>query len=56
MKHGPPMSAVITPTGISVGAITVLARASQRTRNAPPSSKHEGITILLSRPEIFLTM
>ena len=38
------MSAVITPTGSSTGAITVLARTSQPTRNAAPNSTDAGST------------
>ena len=43
MKNGPPASAVRTPTGISVGAITVREMVSQTARNAPPASMEHGI-------------
>jgi hypothetical protein len=41
-KNGPPSSAVMMPTGNSVGAITVRAAVSQITRNAPPNSSVAG--------------
>ena len=43
-KNGPPISVVMTPTGISTGAITVRARPSQATRNAAPKSAAAGST------------
>ena len=41
-KNGPPMIAVTTPTGISVGAITVRATVSQITRKLPPNNTVAG--------------
>ena len=37
-KNGPPIRAVTTPTGSSIGARTVRASVSQSTRNAAPNS------------------
>ncbi len=42
-KNGPPRSAVITPTGISAGEISVLERVSQKIRNVPPKIKVVGV-------------
>jgi hypothetical protein len=42
MKYGPPSTEVTTPTGISVGAITVRASVSQITRNPAPTKKAQG--------------
>jgi hypothetical protein len=44
MKKGPPNSAVITPTGISVGASTVRESASHAARNAAPRKIEHGIS------------
>ncbi len=49
-KNGPPSSAVITPTGISAGAISTLASVSQNTRNAPPKKKLAGVKNRWSAP------
>jgi hypothetical protein len=35
-KNGAPIIDVITPTGISVGAKSVRAQVSQKTKKAPP--------------------
>ena len=43
-KNGPPMSAVMTPTGSSTGARIVRATTSQPTRNAAPKSADAGST------------
>ena len=48
------MRAVIAPTGISDGAIAVLAMVSANTKNEEPTKKEAGITILLSTPRIIL--
>src|SRR5580704_13284107 len=50
MKKGPPASAVITPTGISVGARTVRERVSQRARKAAPKRKEHGSNARWSAP------
>src|ERR1700722_17816457 len=50
MKNGPPASAVTTPTGISVGAITVRDRVSHTARNAAPSRNEHGISMRCSAP------
>ena len=42
---GAPMSAVITPTGSSTGAMSVRASTSQPTRNAAPNSADAGRTM-----------
>jgi hypothetical protein len=41
-KNGPPHSAVSTPTGISVGAITIRDSVSQTPKNAAPSKNEQG--------------
>ena len=43
-KNGPPISAVMTPTGSSTGAMTVRDSTSQPTRNAAPKSADAGST------------
>ena len=45
-KNGPPSSAVITPTGISAGAMMVLETASQSVRNMPPNRRDAGARYL----------
>jgi hypothetical protein len=45
MKKGPPMSAVIAPTGISVGDNSVRAPVSHKMRNAPPRKNAPGTRI-----------
>jgi hypothetical protein len=50
MKNGPPASAVTTPTGISVGAITVRDSVSHNARNAAPSKNEHGINMRWSAP------
>ena len=42
MKNGPPSIAVITPTGISLGASAVRATVSQSIRNPPPTQNDVG--------------
>jgi hypothetical protein len=49
-KKGPPNIAVIIPTGISVGARSILASVSQATRKLAPKSMHAGISIRRSGP------
>ncbi len=41
-KNGPPSSAVITPTGISAGAMTVRAKVSHNVRKDPPARMEAG--------------
>ena len=43
MKNGPPNRAVITPTGISAGAMIVRARVSHNVRNIPPKRIVAGV-------------
>ena len=43
-KNGPPMMAVMMPTGNSIGANTVRAMTSQTTRNAAPKNVDAGST------------
>ncbi len=45
MKNGPPMTAVTTPTGSSIGAMIVRATRSHKTRNAAPNSEAAGKTM-----------
>ena len=45
-KKGPPRRAVITPTGISAGAITVRASVSHRTRKVPPKRNDTGASLV----------
>ncbi len=54
-KNGPPVSAVITPTGSSNGAMMVRATTSHPTRNAAPRHAEAGITTRWSAPTISLT-
>ena len=54
MKKGPPHIAVITPTGISVGARSVRARVSASTRYILPDSPAAGKSSLWSEPIIIL--
>jgi len=42
MKNGPPANAVTTPTGISVGAMTVRDSVSHTAKNAAPSRNEHG--------------
>ena len=49
-KNGPPNIAVIIPTGISVGAMMVLAIVSQIIKKLAPNSIDTGIRILRSEP------
>ena len=46
----------MTPTGISVGAITVLATVSQMIKKLAPNSMEAGINILWSGPMSKRTM
>src|SRR3954453_268965 len=50
MKQGPPTKAVMTPTGISTGASTVLERTSDRARKEAPIRNEVGIRIRWSAP------
>lgn len=56
MKNGPPNSAVIIPTGISIGEIIVLAIVSANIINIAPSSADAGRRILWSGPINSLTI
>src|SRR5205085_11518855 len=56
MKNGPPRRAVITPTGISVGAKSVRAAVSHNTRNAAPRKKDAGISVRWPGPETSRTV
>ena len=49
-KNGPPNIAVMIPTGISVGAMMVLAIVSQMIKKLAPNSIDTGIRILRSEP------
>src|SRR5262249_15741534 len=51
-KNGPPNMAVMTPTGISIGANSVRAARSHTTRNAAPNSADAGRTRRWSTPTI----
>jgi len=42
-KKGPPNNVVITPTGISAGAITKRPMPSHKIKNAPPNKQLAGI-------------
>jgi len=42
MKNGPPASAVMIPTGISVGVSSVRAKVSAMTRYIPPMHADAG--------------
>ena len=44
-KNGPPISAVMIPTGSSTGGMIVRDRMSQPTRNAAPNSTEAGSTM-----------
>ena len=46
MKKGPPNKAVIIPTGISMGDITVRAMVSAKIINMPPAKADAGNSIL----------
>ena len=48
--------AVIIPTGISVGAMRVLATVSQTIKKLAPNSMEAGIRILRSEPTISRTV
>ena len=50
MKNGAPISAVIIPTGISLGSNIFLAIVSARSRTIPPLTADTGRSILLSGP------
>lgn len=52
MKKGAPTNAVTAPTGISDGAIIVLAKVSESVKKIAPIKKEYGITNLLSIPHI----
>ena len=43
-KNGPPMSAVMTPTGNSMGAMTVRATTSHPIKKAAPNNAEAGST------------
>ena len=47
---GPPMDAVISPTGISAGAITVRANKSDIINKKAPANAEQGISFLWSEP------
>src|SRR3989338_1839581 len=49
-KNGPPMIAVMTPTGISTGGAMVRANMSHRVKNKPPKSRLAGAKNLWSGP------
>jgi hypothetical protein len=51
MKNGPPSIAVITPTGISLGASIVRAIVSQIIRNPAPTKNDAGINTRWSAPK-----
>src|SRR6266852_1091094 len=50
IKNGPPHKAVITPTGISVGASTVRESVSHSARNAAPNRQEHGSSTRWSAP------
>ncbi len=53
---GPPRNAVITPTCITAGIMTVLPMMSEVIRSAAPKKAEAGIRYLLSAPMKSLTM
>ena len=55
-KNGPPSIAVIIPTGISVGAMIILASVSHKTRKLAPKNMDAGNNILRSGPTISHTI
>jgi hypothetical protein len=46
MKKGAPQNAVIIPTGISVGAIIVLATVSEQIKKHAPNKAEDGSNAL----------
>ena len=56
MKTGPPITAVIIPTGISVGDMMVLATVSQITSSTPPDKNEHGSITRWSEPFMILQM